>query len=103
TTCPKPSASSVSATASRHTGWRGRRGGCEGPGMGNGEWGIGRSEAPSRQFQQGCSDCAQLLPFPIPHSRFPALNKHDFHFDLPPELIAQAPLAERSGSRLLLA
>ncbi|RYD15059.1 MAG: tRNA preQ1(34) S-adenosylmethionine ribosyltransferase-isomerase QueA [Lysobacteraceae bacterium] len=31
------------------------------------------------------------------------MNKHDFHFDLPPALIAQAPLPERSGSRLLLA
>ena len=31
------------------------------------------------------------------------MNKHDFHFDLPPELIAQAPMPERSGSRLLLA
>ncbi|GAA0721091.1 tRNA preQ1(34) S-adenosylmethionine ribosyltransferase-isomerase QueA [Dokdonella soli] len=31
-----------------------------------------------------------------------ALKKSDFHFDLPPELIAQAPLAERSASRLLL-
>jgi S-adenosylmethionine:tRNA ribosyltransferase-isomerase len=31
------------------------------------------------------------------------LNKSDFHFDLPPELIAQAPLPERSASRLLLA
>ena len=31
------------------------------------------------------------------------MKRHDFHFDLPPELIAQAPLAERSGSRLLLA
>jgi len=30
------------------------------------------------------------------------LNKSDFHFDLPPELIAQAPLAERSASRLLV-
>ena len=27
----------------------------------------------------------------------------DFHFDLPPELIAQQPLAERSASRLLVA
>jgi S-adenosylmethionine:tRNA ribosyltransferase-isomerase len=27
---------------------------------------------------------------------------HDFAFDLPPELIAQAPLAERSASRLLV-
>jgi S-adenosylmethionine:tRNA ribosyltransferase-isomerase len=30
------------------------------------------------------------------------LNKTDFHFDLPPELIAQTPLAERSASRLLI-
>jgi S-adenosylmethionine:tRNA ribosyltransferase-isomerase len=32
----------------------------------------------------------------------PALKKSDFHFELPPELIAQAPLAERSASRLLV-
>jgi S-adenosylmethionine:tRNA ribosyltransferase-isomerase len=31
-----------------------------------------------------------------------ALKKADFDFTLPPELIAQAPLAERSASRLLL-
>ncbi len=31
-----------------------------------------------------------------------AMNKSDFHFELPPELIAQAPLAERSASRLLV-
>jgi S-adenosylmethionine:tRNA ribosyltransferase-isomerase len=30
------------------------------------------------------------------------LKKSDFHFDLPQELIAQAPLAERSASRLLV-
>jgi S-adenosylmethionine:tRNA ribosyltransferase-isomerase len=30
------------------------------------------------------------------------LKKSDFHFDLPPELIAQAPLPERSASRLLV-
>jgi S-adenosylmethionine:tRNA ribosyltransferase-isomerase len=30
------------------------------------------------------------------------LKRTDFHFDLPPDLIAQAPLAERSASRLLL-
>ncbi len=30
------------------------------------------------------------------------LKKSDFHFDLPPALIAQQPLAERSASRLLL-
>jgi S-adenosylmethionine:tRNA ribosyltransferase-isomerase len=30
------------------------------------------------------------------------LKKSDFHYELPPELIAQAPLPERSASRLLL-
>ena len=30
------------------------------------------------------------------------MKKSDFHFDLPHELIAQAPLAERSASRLLV-
>jgi len=30
------------------------------------------------------------------------LKKSDFHYDLPPELIAQAPLAQRSASRLLV-
>ena len=36
---------------------------------------------------------------PLAHA---ALKKSDFHYDLPPELIAQAPLAERSASRLLV-
>jgi len=31
-----------------------------------------------------------------------ALKKSDFHYELPPELIAQAPLPERSASRLLV-
>ncbi len=31
-----------------------------------------------------------------------ALKKSDFHFELPPELIAQAPPAERSAGRLLV-
>jgi len=31
-----------------------------------------------------------------------ALKKSDFHFELPPELIAQQPLAERSAGRLLV-
>jgi len=35
-------------------------------------------------------------------SQSPALKKSDFHYDLPPELIAQAPLPERSASRLLV-
>lgn len=30
------------------------------------------------------------------------MKKSDFHYDLPPELIAQAPLARRSASRLLV-
>jgi len=30
------------------------------------------------------------------------MRREDFHFDLPPELIAQQPAAERGGSRLLL-
>ena len=30
------------------------------------------------------------------------LQKSDFHFDLPPELIAQQPLAQRTASRLLV-
>ena len=30
------------------------------------------------------------------------LKKSDFHYELPPELIAQQPLRERSASRLLL-
>jgi len=32
----------------------------------------------------------------------PGLKKSDFHYDLPPDLIAQAPLPERSASRLLV-
>jgi S-adenosylmethionine:tRNA ribosyltransferase-isomerase len=30
------------------------------------------------------------------------LKKSDFHYELPPQLIAQAPLSERSASRLLV-
>src|SRR3990167_7604394 len=36
-----------------------------------------------------------------PHCRA-AMKKSDFHFELPTGLIAQAPLAERSASRLLV-
>jgi S-adenosylmethionine:tRNA ribosyltransferase-isomerase len=32
----------------------------------------------------------------------PRMKKSDFHFELPPELIAQEPLPERSASRLLV-
>jgi S-adenosylmethionine:tRNA ribosyltransferase-isomerase len=38
---------------------------------------------------------------PTIHVRLPHLKKSDFHYDLPAELIAQEPLAERSASRLL--
>ena len=37
-----------------------------------------------------------------PASRPSRVKKSDFHYDLPPELIAQAPLPERSASRLLV-
>jgi S-adenosylmethionine:tRNA ribosyltransferase-isomerase len=41
-----------------------------------------------------------IAPTPAP-STLPAFTVHDFDFVLPPELIAQHPAAERSGSRLL--
>ncbi len=34
--------------------------------------------------------------------RYRALKRADFHYDLPPELIAQSPLAKRSASRMLV-
>lgn len=37
----------------------------------------------------------------VPPCSSEALRRQDFHFDLPPELIAQQPLAQRSDSRLL--
>jgi len=37
-----------------------------------------------------------------PTSGTTILRRSDFHYDLPPELIAQAPLAERRASRLLV-
>lgn len=43
--------------------------------------------------------CPRVAP---PASSKPALKKSDFHYPLPPELIAQEPLAVRSASRLLL-
>ncbi len=47
---------------------------------------------------------ATLLCFSAGPSRLPVpgLKKSDFHYDLPPELIAQQPLPERSASRLLV-
>jgi len=38
-------------------------------------------------------------PFAVVHT---VLKKSDFHFDLPAQLVAQQPLAERSASRLLV-
>ncbi len=48
---------------------------------------------PIGRASEGAALRAQLLRLP--------LKKSDFHYDLPPELIAQAPLPERSASRLL--
>ena len=39
-------------------------------------------------------------PFPAPGK--PRVLRSDFHFELPPELVAQAPLPERSASRMLV-
>ena len=39
---------------------------------------------------------------PLPQPRACALKKSDFHYHLPEALIAQAPLAERSASRMLV-
>ncbi len=54
--------------------------------------------APSRTKVRSCQ-CRYNARLPV---RCPALKKSDFNYDLPAELIAQAPLPERSASRLLL-
>ncbi|MCL2872229.1 MAG: tRNA preQ1(34) S-adenosylmethionine ribosyltransferase-isomerase QueA [Betaproteobacteria bacterium] len=41
------------------------------------------------------------MPFSTDHPPRPAYTRSDFEFDLPPELIAQYPLPERTASRLL--
>ncbi len=82
----------ASATGSRRFGWRGRRGGCS--------W--GREPAcphPSPLPRAGEGANSYHRGF---RNRIRPLKKSDFHFDLPSELIAQAPLAERSASRLLV-
>jgi S-adenosylmethionine:tRNA ribosyltransferase-isomerase len=48
----------------------------------------------------GAADAPVTIARPL--REIGSLKKSDFHFDLPPELIAQAPLAERSASRLLV-
>lgn len=45
---------------------------------------------------------AEPLTIAAPFWPATALKKSDFHYHLPPELIAQAPLPERSASRLLV-
>lgn len=45
---------------------------------------------------------ASQLQCTVPCSDVPALKKSDFRYELPEELVAQAPLAERSASRLLV-
>lgn len=55
----------------------------------------------------GLRPLPRLPSRPCAPARHPAQNpsslkKSDFHYELPPELIAQAPLPERSASRLLL-
>ncbi len=51
--------------------------------------------------RDGWRACARLQ-CAADRKRLPALKKSDFRYDLPPDLIAQAPLPERSASRLLL-
>ena len=60
-----------------------------------------------RQGRYGAigTDLGRRAPRPTMPGCIPAvfpLKKSDFRFDLPVELIAQAPLAERSASRLLV-
>ena len=45
---------------------------------------------------------ASAIIAPQPSAAAFRLKKSDFHYDLPPELIAQQPLSERSASRLLV-
>jgi S-adenosylmethionine:tRNA ribosyltransferase-isomerase len=59
---------------------------------------AGRSRRHSFVAAAAHPDNARLRGFPAPES---PVKKSDFDFDLPPELIAQAPLPERSASRLL--
>jgi S-adenosylmethionine:tRNA ribosyltransferase-isomerase len=47
-----------------------------------------------------CACCADLLARGI--GNIASVRLRDFHYELPPELIAQEPLAERSASRLLV-
>jgi S-adenosylmethionine:tRNA ribosyltransferase-isomerase len=57
---------------------------------------------PSPQPSPASGRGGKSLPSRIPKFESRLLKKSDFHFDLPSELIAQAPLVERSASRLLV-
>src|SRR5690606_19119921 len=87
-----------------------------------GTWSPSRSCRPSARWTSSPTASARCLAWSAPPPRWccrpsssaegpynpqPAvppipLKKSDFHYDLPQELIAQAPLPERSASRLLL-
>src|SRR5690606_24439730 len=79
--------------------------------MAPGTWWRWRSWAPSARWTSSptasAPSTASSAP-PRPCSCRPSSNaearvkKSDFAFDLPPALIAQAPLAERSASRMLV-
>jgi len=47
-----------------------------------------------------CPNCELSAPVPLRYAA--SVRTADFHFDLPPELIAQQPAARRDGSRLLV-
>ena len=47
-----------------------------------------------------CRRCELSAPAPLHYARL--VRTADFHFDLPPELIAQQPAARRDGARLLV-
>src|SRR5579885_3765383 len=94
TICPRRSANSASATASKRIDSRGRRDGCERRPSVNG---LARAVSGKR-----LTACATSLRSPLTAHRSPSLKKSDFHYDLPPELIAQEPLPERSASRLMV-
>ena len=53
-----------------------------------------------RSYSQFAPKCELSAPTPLRYA--PAVRTADFHFDLPPELIAQQPAARRDGSRLLV-
>jgi S-adenosylmethionine:tRNA ribosyltransferase-isomerase len=64
-----------------------------------------RRTRPSQRGGSAPGSAAVPIPGAAPkgHLKYHArVQRHDFAYDLPPELIAQTPLAERSASRLLV-